>query len=115
MPHPPTVAADMPPEGSLIEEIQFFWNEAERVASLFDSQVHPQHEEMTITQPDLAVDTTQNIESQTDAEMTNFSPKPRRTKKTSTVASTSRHPRTRSRTSLRSKFTNTIDKPVNLD
>nr|GLL41886.1 hypothetical protein Itr_chr12CG14640 [Ipomoea trifida] len=30
MPHPPTVAADMPPEGSLIEEIQFFWNEAER-------------------------------------------------------------------------------------
>nr|GMC69212.1 salivary glue protein Sgs-3-like [Ipomoea batatas] len=38
MPHPPTVAADIPPEGSLIEEIQFFWNEAERVASLFDSQ-----------------------------------------------------------------------------
>nr|GLL39537.1 salivary glue protein Sgs-3-like [Ipomoea trifida] len=38
MPHPPTVAADMPPEGSVIEEIQFFWNEAERVASLFDSQ-----------------------------------------------------------------------------
>nr|GMC86467.1 putative transposase En/Spm [Ipomoea batatas] len=37
-------------QGSVIEEIQHFWNEAERVASLFDNQVgvQPQHEEIIV-------------------------------------------------------------------
>nr|GMC74924.1 salivary glue protein Sgs-3-like [Ipomoea batatas] len=64
-------------QGSLIEEIQHFWNEAERVASLFDIQVgvHPQLEEITITQP--RVDITQNLESQSAAEVTNSKPTPK--------------------------------------
>nr|GLL21161.1 salivary glue protein Sgs-3-like [Ipomoea trifida] len=64
-------------QGSLIEEIQHFWNEAERVASLFDIQVgvHPQLEEITITQP--KVDITQNLESQSAAEVTNSRPTPK--------------------------------------
>ncbi|XP_019178182.1 PREDICTED: salivary glue protein Sgs-3-like [Ipomoea nil] len=101
-----------PTDGSIIEEIQHFWNEAERVASLFDIQigVQPQHEEITITQPDIGVDTTQLEQqplSQSGPQMTS--------RKTSTVANTSYRRRTRSTTTLRSKFSNTKDDPLNLD
>nr|GLL31290.1 salivary glue protein Sgs-3-like [Ipomoea trifida] len=102
-------------QGSVIEEIQHFWNEAERVASLFDNQVgvQPQHEEITVTQPE--VDMTQDLESQSATQVANSRPTPKRSKKSSAVATTSNHLRTRSRTTLRCQFSNTIDKPLNLD
>nr|GMD66094.1 salivary glue protein Sgs-3-like [Ipomoea batatas] len=102
-------------QGSVIEEIQHFWNEAERVASLFDNQVgvQPQHEEIIVTQPE--VDMTLDLESQSATQVANSRPTPKRTKKSSTVATTSNHPRTRSRTTLKCQFSNTIDKPLNLD
>nr|GMC84789.1 hypothetical protein Iba_chr04cCG14970 [Ipomoea batatas] len=73
-------------QGSVIEEIQHFWNEAER-----------------------------DLESQSATQVANSRPTPKRTKKSSAIATTSNHPRTRSRTTLRCQFSNTIDKPLNLD
>nr|GMD94809.1 salivary glue protein Sgs-3-like [Ipomoea batatas] len=104
-------------EVALEEDITYdFWSEAVEVAAMFDSvpdvELGVQQEEITITQPQMDFDNTQ---AEIGQQVTKSTPKVTKASKTFKTSSVQPRRRYGTRSTVKPRFTNTIDTVVNIN